>query len=98
MQKDPLLKLIPAKRILDSQLPPLPSTSTNPPLSKRPRQRDYSVGALPVTQKWEDELDLWANQEIEILGETDKDLAKQELQLVFGSAGKQAMDGIRNTL
>jgi len=41
---------------------------------------------------------LWANQEIEILAETDKELATQEVQLVFGSAGKQAMEGIRNTL
>jgi len=101
MQKDPLLKLIPSKRtqIEPSQLPPLPSTSSEPPPpSKRYRQRVYSVGALPVTQKWEDELDLWANQEIEILAETDKELATQEVQLVFGSAGKQAMEGIRNTL
>ena len=102
MQKDPLLKLIPSKRtqIEPSQLPPLPSFSSEPPPppSKRYRQRVYSVRALPVTQKWEDELDLWANQEIEILAETDKELATQEVQLVFGSAGKQAMEGIRNTL
>ncbi|GAA5988548.1 hypothetical protein JCM5350_004449 [Sporobolomyces pararoseus] len=50
----------------------------------REKSRAYRIADGPVTENWESEFEVWAQQEIDILAEVDKGLAATESSRVFG--------------